>query len=202
MRNVTTNYGKRTLRPTFSTKEIKRSSEGNEIEGSHVPVGAERPSQGLKIGIHFFLSIFFHMLIESDDEHRDIFGYAKERNITHALEDVDLQHSGVSMQPDRVIGLRAPPQLPHNPTHFPIKGGQLLLPFLVLEAKREVDAPGFKAIQYQTAFPIRRFLKAQHDLRNGNQSSETCLVWFFAYQGEQWRLQASTYEDNKVVRSV
>ncbi|KAF2181383.1 hypothetical protein K469DRAFT_792564 [Zopfia rhizophila CBS 207.26] len=102
------------------------------------------------------------------------------------------------MKPDRVIGLRAPSRIPQNASHFPVTGRRILLPFLVVEAKKEEDAPGFRAIQYQTAFPVRRLLKAQDDLRSREQSSEPCLVWFFAYQGEQWRLHTGTYENDKV----
>jgi hypothetical protein len=76
---------------------------------------------------------------------------------------------------------------------------RILLPFLVVEAKKEKDAPGFRAIQHQTAFPIRRFLKAQHELFCGEQYSEPCLVWFFAYQGEQWRLHGGILEKGKTV---
>lgn len=104
------------------------------------------------------------------------------------------------MKPDLVIGLRAPDHMSHDPIYFPVTGKQrLLLPFLVTEAKREGKAPGFRAIQIQTAFPIRRFLKAQYHLSNSVSTSELCLVWFLAYQGEQWRLHAAIYDDDQVV---
>jgi len=74
------------------------------------------------------------------------------------------------------------------------------MPFLLVEAKKEYDAPGFRACQYQTAFPVRRLLKAQNDLHSHELSSEPCLVWFFAYQGEQWHLYAGTHENEKIVR--
>ncbi|KAF2707544.1 hypothetical protein K504DRAFT_535194 [Pleomassaria siparia CBS 279.74] len=131
----------------------------------------------------------------SDDENRPIFEFAKDTSISHALGD-DLQNVSVSMRPDRVIGLRAPSRVPKSPSHFPVAGKRILLPFLVVEAKQEV-APGFRAIQCQTAFPVRRLLKAQDDLHDREPSSEPCLVWFFAYQGEQWRLYASTYENER-----
>lgn len=68
-----------------------------------------------------------------------------------------------------------------------------------MEAKREDNAPGFRAVEAQTAFPIRRFLKVQNALRRALSKSLDPLVWFFAYQGEGWRLYAGTLEDSKVV---
>jgi hypothetical protein len=103
------------------------------------------------------------------------------------------------MQPDKVIGLRSWPALPHSEVLFPVAGKtSLLLPFLVVEAKKE-DGPGFRATQNQTAFPIRRFLRAQKDLIGHNPSSEPCLVWFFAYRSDFWRLSGCTLDDKKVV---
>jgi hypothetical protein len=110
------------------------------------------------------------------------------------------------MRPDRVVGLSrtnkfrkliasCPPEL----TDSPIKGMHILYPFVVMEAKREVDAPGFRAVEAQTAFPIRRFLKLQDALRKALSKSLDPLVWFFAYQGEGWRLYAGILEDSKVV---
>lgn len=122
----------------------------------------------------------------------------KEEAISHVLED-NLQDISISMKPDRVTGLRAPTGLPHNITYFPVSEKRLLLPFLVVEAKKEDTAPGFRAIQNQTAFPIRRFLKAQYDICSVQLIGDICLVWFFAYQGEQWRLHAGTYDNVKVV---
>ena len=107
------------------------------------------------------------------------------------------------MRPDAVIGLRRPSWMARSEAHFPAKNrNRLLLPFLVIEAKKEKDAPGFRSIQYQTAFPVRRFLKAQSDMDSRDTSCEPrepCLVWFFAYQGEQWRLHAGTLHRDKVV---
>jgi hypothetical protein len=119
--------------------------------------------------------------------------------ITYAAED-DLSCSRVSMKPDRVIGLRAPPDISQSDALFPAKGrGSLMLPFLVMEAKREKAAPGFQSILYQTAFPVRRFLKAQHDIESRDAASEPCLVWLLAYQGEQWRLHAGTLQGDRTV---
>jgi hypothetical protein len=103
------------------------------------------------------------------------------------------------MRPDRVVGLRAPSRIPHNDTLFPVTGRRIILPFLVVEAKKEDSAGGFRAIQYQTVFPVRRFLEAQAAVVGQTQSDESCLVWFFAYQGEQWRLHVGTRSRDKVV---
>ena len=75
----------------------------------------------------------------------------------------------------------------------------MLYPFLVLEAKREDDAPGFRSVERQTAFPLRRFLKLQDTLRKASSKSLDPLVWFFAYQGEVWRLYAGTIVDSNLV---
>jgi hypothetical protein len=128
----------------------------------------------------------------------------KGEPITHAPGD-KLDNSRIPMKPDGVIGLRsrAPPYLSRDEVHFPARGRVgLLLPFLVLEAKKEKDAPGFRAIQYQTAFAMRRFLKAQAEIDSRDSSCEPCLVWFFAYQGEQWRLHAGTFDHDGVVSSI
>lgn len=111
------------------------------------------------------------------------------------------------MKPDRVIGLRPTSRInhciaaaPRHLSHCPIRGRNIVYPFLVIEAKKEEDAPGFRAIQKQTAFPVRRLLQAQNDLRSVcGVDCEPFLVWFFAYQGEEWRLYAGTLESPKVV---
>lgn len=106
------------------------------------------------------------------------------------------------MSPDKVVGLRSWPGIPHSDVLFPVSGKtSLLLPFLVVEAKSEQGGPGFRAIQNQTAFPIRRLLKAQKDLIGHDPLAEPCLVWFFAYQGEVWRLHMCTHDDKRVVSS-
>ncbi|KAH6865283.1 hypothetical protein BKA58DRAFT_463010 [Alternaria rosae] len=122
----------------------------------------------------------------------------KEELISHVSGD-NLDSTNISMRPDAVIGLRSPSSIARNETHYPAKNRpNLFLPFLVIEAKKEKDAPGFRSIQYQTAFPVRRFLMAQSDIDSRDDTSEPCLVWFFAYQGEQWRLHAGTLDEDKV----
>jgi hypothetical protein len=54
-------------------------------------------------------------------------------------------------------------------------------------------------VETQTAFPIRRFLKIQEKLRIARPMGLNPLVWFFACQGETWRLYAATIKGNQVV---
>lgn len=145
-------------------------------------------------------------MIQSDDEGGGlIFSTAFEREVSHDPND-RLENFSIPMRPDRVVGLHktdnyqkyiesCPPGL----THYPIKGNQLLYPFLIIEAKRENDSPGFKSIEAQSAFPLKRFLKLQDDLRIARRGSIDPLVWFFAFQGEEWRLYAGIFENSNVV---
>jgi hypothetical protein len=67
----------------------------------------------------------------------------------------------------------------------------LLFPFLVLEAKREKDSPGFEQIKEQTAFPIWQLLLLQQRLRDrasATTSDAAPLVWFLASRGDYWRI--------------
>lgn len=114
-----------------------------------------------------------------------------------------LKRIGVPMKPDRVIGLCTTPGMRDcversqwNLEHSPVKGTEMVYPFLVVEAKKERHAPGFRSIERQTAFPIRRLLHVQDELRNKASGSchEPPLVWFFAYQGEEWRLYAGVFQ--------
>ena len=134
------------------------------------------------------------------DEDCTLFDSVKETEMTHAIGD-DLEHLSISMKPDRVIGLHCPSRMSGTGPYFPLKKSRVLLPFMIVEAKREKSAPGFRAIQYQTAFAVRRLLKAQNEFLNNEGSGEPCLVWFFANQGEQWRLHGCTYENDHVVSS-
>jgi hypothetical protein len=75
-------------------------------------------------------------------------------------------------------------------------------PFLIVEAKKESGSPGFRSVERQTAFPIRRLLRLQaHVLESSKVAHEPPLVWFFAYQGEEWRLYAGTLESRERSRS-
>lgn len=112
------------------------------------------------------------------------------------------------MQPDRFIGLRLDRRyrehlgsLVVELTSRPHEDRDLFYPFLVVEAKREADAPGFIAIEAQTAFPIRRFLKLQDELQKASQMNHDPLVWFLAFRGDELRLYAGTLDRDTVVSS-
>lgn len=111
------------------------------------------------------------------------------------------------MRPDRVVGLSRTigfqndiASSPLELNHCPVSGmDNMLYPFLVVEAKREEDAPGFRSVERQTAFPIRRFLKLQNALQKAGSKNLDLLVWFLAYQGEVWRVYAGTLVDSNLV---
>jgi hypothetical protein len=125
----------------------------------------------------------------------------------------------IHLKPDRIIGLRETStikQLLKNPYVYgepdccndsvvgkrvncsihPDKGGnQLLFPFLVLEAKAEQASQSFDHAEVQSALPIMKALRLQHDLMKipGNTVEVLGgpLVWFFANRGEDWRVYAA-----------
>jgi hypothetical protein len=124
--------------------------------------------------------------------------------VSHNPDD-GLENTKIPMRPDRIVGLRMTSKyrgyiasFSPSLTHCPIKQKDILYPFLVVEAKKDSKTPGFKSIERQTAFPIRRFLQIQDNLRAVRRGGLDHLVWFFAYQGENWRLYAGTYTDSKV----
>lgn len=70
------------------------------------------------------------------------------------------------------------------------KSGQLLFPFLVIEAKSE-SGRGFNVCGRQTALPIWKMLKIQEELQSQSKRNLDYggpLVWYIAYRGEAWRL--------------
>jgi hypothetical protein len=162
----------------------------------------------MQIGRRLFSIRVLHwpLLTKLSDEEADPQSFKMRTNVTvsHDPED-NLDSSRVSMIPDTVIGLRKSAKyeehiasFPVELTYAPLKGiGSLIYPFLVIEAKRENISPGFRSIETQTAFPIRRFLKVQDSLRKASRIGLDPLVWFFAYQGEVWRLYAATYDDEQ-----
>lgn len=119
-----------------------------------------------------------------------------------------LGHTDIPMAPDRTVGLNMSTRMrkalrvsSSELNHCPLKRlTNVLYPFLLVEAKKEVDAPGFAAIEAQTAFPLRRLLMLQDSLGRQAGTSFDTLVWFFAYQGEEWRLYAGTLRQATVVR--
>jgi hypothetical protein len=137
-----------------------------------------------------------------------IFMEAVDQSVSHLPKDgLDNSRIPIQMKPDRVIGLyldgKNKKELASKDldlTHCLVKQRDLICPFLVIEAKKEENVPGFRAIETQTAFSIRRFLKIQADLRMASQMNHEPLVWFCAFQGDEWRLYAATLDDKTVVR--
>lgn len=103
------------------------------------------------------------------------------------------------MKVDRVIGLRPPSYMRRDELYCPVAGSRLLLPFVAVEAKREGQAPGFRAIACQTAFAIRRFLLAQKLGGSNDVKPEPLLVWYLDYQGEEWRVHICIMEKERFV---
>lgn len=82
----------------------------------------------------------------------------------------------------------------------PFMNGEVLFPFLVIEAKSEKGGRGFEAIEAQTAFPIRAFLDLQIQLRTATEVHLDPLVWFLSYQGDEWRVAGCIFNEGKYVR--
>jgi hypothetical protein len=151
--------------------------------------------------------LLLKLIAVSDDELREpIFQTVIGERVSHIPEE-GLGRKGIPMKPDRVLGLSRTAKFREsieacvvNLVHAPVQGNDMIYPFLILEAKREKDPPGFRAIEAQTAFAIRRFLRIQEDLQTSCQSHLDPLVWFFAYQGDEWRLYAAIVKGGKTVR--
>lgn len=144
-----------------------------------------------------------------DDEKGPVFDnfICDGQRIGHAPEDAHLEEISVFMAPDRVVGLGGTPQLKCRieaaklqKDHALIDGKEVYDAFLLIEAKKEKNAPGFRAIEMQTAFPVRRLLQIQSNLDVVGDGSIKPLVWFFAYQGDDWRLYGATLQSQVVVR--
>jgi hypothetical protein len=114
--------------------------------------------------------------------------------------------NGIPMRPDRLVGLKNTTRYRQSALarasdgeYMPTENRNLLLPFLILEAKREKGAPGFRAIEMQTAFPIRSLLNLQDKLKRDSRRVLHPLVWFFGFQGDIWRLYAGTVRQDEIV---
>ena len=111
-------------------------------------------------------------------------------------------------KPDRVFGLGMTKSfercLPLHPKlrHTPFRDGELLYPFLIIEAKSEKGSPGFEFIETQTAFPLRTCLKLQKDLADSSGTGLSPLVWFMGYQGDQWRVGAGVVDGSEYVSTT
>lgn len=137
--------------------------------------------------------------------------------------DPDLDHLPDKM-PDLIYGLRRWPEYeshmsrirtaqatsgpssesmtddPFGPVPYVSPDEPLLFPFLILEAKREMDAPGFLDIGIQAALPLKRLLLLQHRLSVAAPTVESSilkpLVWFWATRGDAVRLYAAHVADD------
>lgn len=134
----------------------------------------------------------------------------RESAILHDPSD-QLDNSKIPMKPDRVIGMSVKDKYqPFYENHTQSRSNRqsdnvnIICPFLVVEAKRAQNVPGFGAIEMQTSFPIRRFLMAQKILSSGTGSKTKLepLVWFFANQGELWKVYAGTLDEKEIVVRV
>jgi hypothetical protein len=152
-------------------------------------------------------------LTERRDEGKGtaLFHTEVSEEVLHSAED-DLQvfqHLRISMKPDRMIGLNTNDRyrelIASNPSelaHYPGKSQQLLYPFCIMEAKKERKAPGFRAVETQTAFPLRRLLLMQKALAESAGAELDPLVWFLANQGDIWRLYGAVPIHDKIVRGT
>jgi len=136
--------------------------------------------------------------------HSDVFQKVRETEVTHHPGD-DLERYRISMKPDRVIGLHMNDRYkkriglyPRYLDHCPVWQNRVIHPFLIVEAKQEFNAPGFRGIEVQTAFVIRRFLKSQDKLRREKGLDLDPLVWFFGFRGDVWRLYAGILDGDEV----
>ncbi|EER25114.1 hypothetical protein CPC735_017160 [Coccidioides posadasii C735 delta SOWgp] len=107
-------------------------------------------------------------------------------------------------QPDIIVGLSETPELKNASEEYqglvfsPIKGeGCGVFHFLILEAKSESGGPGFSSVEIQTAFPIKTVLNVQKALNEATGNTILPLVWFLAYQGDEWRVYACYLDGDK-----
>ncbi|KIX01939.1 uncharacterized protein Z518_07878 [Rhinocladiella mackenziei CBS 650.93] len=85
----------------------------------------------------------------------------------------------------------------HELRHSPFKNSDLTYPFLIVESKREGEGPGFEYAEAQSAFPIRICLRLQEQLKQVSGQHLVPLVWFLAYQGDEWRTVACVVYEGK-----
>jgi hypothetical protein len=131
-----------------------------------------------------------------------------DQPVSHSPGDSAAADGAPNKAPDLVLGLamttsfkvltESRPELRHTPIELDV--ASILYPFLVIEAKSEKGSPGFEAVEAQTAFPIRTFLRIQAQLKAQGTFSLDPLVWFMAFSGEQWHVYGCVMEENKYVR--
>ena len=83
--------------------------------------------------------------------------------------------------------------------HSPFRDKKILYPFLVIEAKSEKGSPGFESIEAQSALAIRSCVLLQRRLEAKTSIPLHPLVWFIAYQGDEWRLYAGIPDGENIV---
>ncbi|KAK5062685.1 hypothetical protein LTR84_004758 [Exophiala bonariae] len=137
--------------------------------------------------------------IKVKDTLQSEFSRELEKAIIH--EDVlDLEKAGLKKQmPDTVIGLGQTPSFAEyapliTRRHSPFEPANVLYPFMVLEAKSEKAPDSWGSIERQSAFALRTCLELQKNLRRDTGVEFQCLVWFFAFKGDEWRLYAAVPE--------
>ena len=129
------------------------------------------------------------------------------RFIPDPTDNLEIKTVGAK-EPDRVIGLRDTEVFRELASAreglrlSPFRDGNVLFPFLIIEAKSEKRGSGFASIESQVAFPIRALLKLQYDLSSASRSSVRPLVWFLANQGVEWLVYGSVFDDSKWVRCL
>jgi hypothetical protein len=111
-------------------------------------------------------------------------------------------------EPDRIIGLqranvfdRLFSRLPYTFESSPFRSETPIFPFLIAEAKSEKSGVGWSAIERQSAFPIRILLKIQASLMSHFHRGYLInpLVWFLAWEGDEWRVYAATWDEGACV---
>lgn len=140
----------------------------------------------------------------SKDRLQPEFSREMEKAIIH--EEVDgLEKAGLRKQmPDTVIGLGQTPSFAEYAPlmklrHSPFEPANVLYPFMVLEAKSEKAPDSWGSIERQSAFALRTCLKLQKNLQRDTGVELQCLVWFFAFKGDEWRLYAAVPEQEDTV---
>jgi hypothetical protein len=170
----------------------------------------QRPEQRKTCDAHTFSPLSAHALTEISNEQGEalLFSNRMQWSVVHD-PDERLAERGVRVQqPDRIFGLSHTEPLKQllwyraGLRHSPFADGNVLYPFLIIEAKSEKGSPGFESIECQTAFPIRTLVKLQQDLSKVSEIGINPLVWFLANQGDEWRVYASIADGSKIVRCV